>query len=422
MYTLSYIKKNKFFICVGGISGIGKTTLITRLIEKYSEIFSVPYSCTSRERRSEYDNEYLHLNKEEIIRKYLNNELLNIHEVYGNYYGILKSSYDEITSKGLIPIKEIHPSNFDDLSERVNTIKILIENKNKSYSSIPFETRLDRVEDDKLWNEKYDFDLILNINGLNPEQAVDYLFSKLVSFEYQIKKYNVSSFEIDKINKQGYNSIASEFIDDKRVTTKNFHDISIEFWKKNSSALKSARQDGNILEIGPGNGWLLSNFEDEFDVTSFDISTQMLNNYKNSFIGSARNMPFPACSFKVIISSLGDPFLFPEALIEIDRVLKPNGIFIVTYPSIEWAKNMPSRNDTFKTKFKTQNGDDIIVFSFCDVLTDICNIPLKMSVSVIDNLYIDDTYTDYISPAISASINNSKTSRLSILTGLIFTK
>ncbi|UPT68025.1 MAG: hypothetical protein M0D57_05015 [Sphingobacteriales bacterium JAD_PAG50586_3] len=150
------------FIAVGGISGIGKTTIINELLSRYS-IFLTPQAFTSREQRVDEVGSYLYSSKDKMKSMFEEGALLNIHEGYGNYYGILTKSYLDIIENKKIPIRDIHPLHFDSLSSKINNlITVYIHNKTSSTSSIPYSDRKDRFEDDGNWENQFKFDIIIN--------------------------------------------------------------------------------------------------------------------------------------------------------------------------------------------------------------------------------------------------------------------
>ncbi len=89
-------------IVITGPSGVGKTTLIKKLLNKYKDriIFSVSY--TSREpRRNEINGlDYFFISKEEFEKRIKDNKFLEHALVHGNYYGTDKKFVEDIISTG----------------------------------------------------------------------------------------------------------------------------------------------------------------------------------------------------------------------------------------------------------------------------------------------------------------------------------
>lgn len=85
-------------IIISGSAGVGKNTVITKLLEKHNNI-KMLQTCTTRRPRStdkEMHSPYLYLTKEEFEKKIVNGELFEHEEIHQNFYGMLKSSLDEV--------------------------------------------------------------------------------------------------------------------------------------------------------------------------------------------------------------------------------------------------------------------------------------------------------------------------------------
>lgn len=95
-------------IVVSAPSGAGKTTIVRTLMAKYpSMLFSV--SATTRPLRGAEVNgkDYFFLTKEEFDRRIKAGELVEWEEIYGNYYGTLKSEVDRALHNGKIMMFDI---------------------------------------------------------------------------------------------------------------------------------------------------------------------------------------------------------------------------------------------------------------------------------------------------------------------------
>ncbi len=146
-------------IVVSAPSGSGKTTIAKKILEKFPFMkFSV--SATTRPKRNgEVDGkDYFFLSREEFEKKIQNGELLEWEEIYGNYYGTLKSIVEsalkngdilvfDVDVNGAISIKEkfpedsvlifIKPPNMETLKERLK--------RRKTESEEQIKRRLERV-------------------------------------------------------------------------------------------------------------------------------------------------------------------------------------------------------------------------------------------------------------------------------------
>lgn len=86
------------FIILAGPSGSGKNTVINELLKRNKNLRYLK-SCTTRQdvRSEEIERSpYIRLSKEEFEAKVKNNELFEHEEIHGNYYGILKSSIQDL--------------------------------------------------------------------------------------------------------------------------------------------------------------------------------------------------------------------------------------------------------------------------------------------------------------------------------------
>lgn len=146
-------------IVISAPSGSGKTTIARAIMQKYpAMLFSV--SATTRAPRTGEVNgkDYFFLTKEEFQRRIQAGELVEWEEIYGNFYGTLKSEVDrtlnqgkvmlfDVDVKGALSIKRtypqdsvlifIRPPSFETLKER------LLNRKTEDEATI--RRRLERV-------------------------------------------------------------------------------------------------------------------------------------------------------------------------------------------------------------------------------------------------------------------------------------
>lgn len=226
---------------------------------------------------------------------------------------------------------------------------------------------------------------------------------------------------IGNVNKEGYNKLAPNFFDEKRITTSNFHEVTKDFFQH---AVDTYVKKGNkILELGPGKDWLTRNIIfPEVDYYKIEIAEQMIEDSRNTSIASVDAMPFEEEDFDYIFSSLGDPYFYEEALKEICRVLKKNGLFIFSAPSHEWAKGL--RGNKQMSTF-IDEGKEINVYSFTYSNTDMRNLWRKCGFTPI---MIQDCFGSGINGDISKDVIKSANNLsldyrdLSIATVAVFKK
>lgn len=95
-------------IVLSAPSGAGKTTVARHLLETIPEaVFSV--SATTRPRRNgEIDGrDYHFLSREEFERKISEGELIEYEEIFGNYYGTLRTPTEEALRQGNVMIFDV---------------------------------------------------------------------------------------------------------------------------------------------------------------------------------------------------------------------------------------------------------------------------------------------------------------------------
>ena len=94
--------KNGRLIIVSGPSGVGKTTLLKRLLEEYKEKIEFSVSYTSRKPRINEKGgiDYFFVSKEDFELDIKENMFLEYAVVHGNYYGTSKRYIEGILRKG----------------------------------------------------------------------------------------------------------------------------------------------------------------------------------------------------------------------------------------------------------------------------------------------------------------------------------
>lgn len=146
-------------IVVSAPSGSGKTTIVKAILAKYpSMLFSV--SATTRPKReTETDGkDYFFLPRDEFERRIQAGELVEWEEIYGNFYGTLKSEVEKVLAsgksmlfdidvKGGLSIKKKYPSDALLIFIRPPSIEVLearLSNR-KTEDDETFKRRMARV-------------------------------------------------------------------------------------------------------------------------------------------------------------------------------------------------------------------------------------------------------------------------------------
>ncbi|MGB9591955.1 MAG: guanylate kinase [Candidatus Kryptoniota bacterium] len=166
--------KKGLLIVVSAPSGAGKTTIVKEILKQFPD-FQFSVSATTRARRpGEVDGrEYFFLTREEFEKKIASGELVEYEEIYGNYYGTLKSEVEralrqnsvmvfDVDVKGALSIKSkfpqallifIQPPSLEELRKR-----LLLR---KSETEEQIEKRMARVPMELEKSDLFDY-IILN--------------------------------------------------------------------------------------------------------------------------------------------------------------------------------------------------------------------------------------------------------------------
>lgn len=170
------MKKGRLIV-ITGPSGVGKTTLLKRLLKGHKKEITFSVSYTSREPRiNEIDGvDYFFITKEEFEKEIKENKFLEYALVHGNFYGTSREQVDKVikggkdclldidVQGGLILMSKnteamyifIAPPSLDTLKERLY---------HRSTDDVEvIERRLKNAEKELLEKDKYDF-LVINDN------------------------------------------------------------------------------------------------------------------------------------------------------------------------------------------------------------------------------------------------------------------
>ena len=170
------MKKCWIFV-ISGPSGVGKTVLCKKLVEKYPDKLVYSISLTSRPPREGEKNgeEYLFISREEFEQLIKEEAFLEWSYVYGHYYGTLKKNMEEafkagkslllnVDIKGAFKIKSqnlpaisifIAPPNLKTLEERLR--------KRHSDKEQDIKLRLQEAEWELKNKEHYDYVVVNDI-------------------------------------------------------------------------------------------------------------------------------------------------------------------------------------------------------------------------------------------------------------------
>lgn len=159
------------------------------------------------------------------------------------------------------------------------------------------------------------------------------------------------------LNKYGYDSIADEYYDPRHITSRNFDATTKEYCDKHKLPVPD---EGVFLEIGCGKGSAKKYFNVNLNkVVQTDFSLRMLkiSPREKSMCAvqcNAEELPFCGSSFSAAFAFLYDPYNTERFYFELEKILKPNAIFIGTLPHFTWGSLLRSKLqiNKDKTQFK----------------------------------------------------------------------
>jgi len=168
------MNKKKNLVVISSPSGGGKSTIAKYLLGLYPNLkFSVSATTRTKRPNEKEGIDYYFLTKEIFKKKIENDELVEYEEIFGNYYGTLKSEIEkskqygyslvfDIDVKGALSIRKFFPNdslliflsppNMAALEERLR--------KRSTETTEQINIRLSRAKMELSLREEFDYDLI----------------------------------------------------------------------------------------------------------------------------------------------------------------------------------------------------------------------------------------------------------------------
>lgn len=167
--------KIKSLIVISSPSGGGKSTIAKYLLSKYPKIeFSVSATTRKKREKETEGKDYHFLTKRQFQNKIENDELVEYEEIFGNYYGTLKSEVAksiennqtvlfDVDVKGALSLRKYFPENTLLIFISPPSIEILEQRlrNRRTESEEEIKNRLNRAEEEKQYSDKFDY-LIVN--------------------------------------------------------------------------------------------------------------------------------------------------------------------------------------------------------------------------------------------------------------------
>lgn len=167
------MKKHTKIIIFSGPAGVGKDTIINKLIKNHPN-FARPKSYTTREKRisDEFKNR-IYIDKNEFKKLIKNNDLLEWNLIHGNYYGRSKKDIEklikqnktiilELDAKGAIDYKKNFPESisiFIDY-EKPELFLTRLKKNRPEISEKELQTRYKSMLADKKYKKSFDYTVI----------------------------------------------------------------------------------------------------------------------------------------------------------------------------------------------------------------------------------------------------------------------
>jgi guanylate kinase len=160
-------------IVVSGASGVGKTTLIDKVV-KNDHRFTCCVSHTSRDKRNdEIDGQsYYFVEREYFKKETKEKRFLEVNKLFGNYYGTSFCEIQRIHSQGKIPILNIDVDGFVNIKKAdLRYISIFIKapsefvlkqrlKQRNTESDLVIAKRLKRSQYENSYSDQFDFQII----------------------------------------------------------------------------------------------------------------------------------------------------------------------------------------------------------------------------------------------------------------------
>lgn len=206
-----------------------------------------------------------------------------------------------------------------------------------------------------------------------------------------------------------YDYIASEYYDNRHITSRNFEKATLSFFKTWRNPIPS---EGLVLDLGCGCGranYYCGIVSDR--IVQCDISIQMLNltpreNSRDRIQCDATSLDFPKATFVSVVAFLFDTFNKSVVYREISRVLSKRGIFIGSLPHHIWGTSVRTIRgyDKDKARFFTKDGT---IFDADSYLMDDKQIALSLRRANLDQLESFDLCLPHNEKSISPDILDS---------------
>lgn len=100
--------ENRLVVIIEGPSGVGKDTIINKILERYPDKFARPINACTRPMRpnESQNNPYYFITNEEFMKLRLEGEIFEHTTRHGTFRGMRKSNFESIFKEGKIVIRD----------------------------------------------------------------------------------------------------------------------------------------------------------------------------------------------------------------------------------------------------------------------------------------------------------------------------
>ena len=192
--------------------------------------------------------------------------------------------------------------------------------------------------------------------------------------------------EIERKNKTCYDAIAHEYDHPSHATLRDLEEAN-RLFIDDAKRLLTISHGGLYLDIGVGTASSLMFLSDvirekDLRVELLDISREMvgvalrkvrragMERYIRQVHVQSVFKFYTRTKYDLIVSTLADPFLIGRLVRKVSTLLKGGGMFLLTLPAYEWARNS-DRSHIHVIRYRTLTGQIFESFSFCWPVRDI---------------------------------------------------
>lgn len=207
------MNKKGVLTVISGFSGVGKGTVIKRLLSKYCK-YALSISATSRMPRVGEENgrEYFFLTKDEFSSMIKNNGFIEWAEYVGNYYGTPRKYVEDKLSAGEDVILEIEPQGAMKIKEQYKDAVLIfvvppsakdlesrLIGRGTEEASV-IKKRLSRASEETVYIEAYDY-IVVNEEV---EEAVEDIHHIIQANHFNKTDFKDFLITLEKDLKEGF--------------------------------------------------------------------------------------------------------------------------------------------------------------------------------------------------------------------------